>query len=203
MANGLSVVDGKTLEVRRTLAEPDFNKISSSRFFLSLGDIDGDGLGEFVICMRTGSKSNKHAGYMACYSGADASELWYLESEELGGPRQDRLIRKNGELVPSGEYNIVNQLGDYGAVIRDLNSDSTKEIVISLSYENAMPQRQRTLVVISGADGSIMKTIELPNAWADDVVIPLSNPENSSGAVVLGMNGSLKQMSSYFLKVAF
>jgi hypothetical protein len=142
-----AVCDGATLERIRDLPKLRPTETNIRGFFLSVGKAD------FVWCSRTGAKSYDGNGFVECLRGEDGGTLWSREADSFGGHH-----RATQELDAKGKPEVhqknENLLGKSAIVVPDKNGDGVVDLALCLSMDDQVPQRQRTIVLVSGKDGT-------------------------------------------------
>ena len=148
-----AVVNGMTLQAIRELPKMRSTEYQFRGFFLPVGDVDGKGETDFIACSRSGSNENHRDGYIKCFRGEDGSTLWSRSANSFGGHQQVVVDERDAPGQPTENQQNTNLLGQSGIVVPDQNGDGILELALCLSMDDQMPQRQRTIVIVSGKDG--------------------------------------------------
>jgi len=111
----------------------------------AIGDLDGDGVDEIAV-----GRSDGKAGGVLVLSGKDLEPVRTIEDEPADGR------------IPLG-YRV--------AAGQDVDGDGKPDILVSRHWPTAAAKAQRSVVVVSGADGKRIR----------ELVSPAAVPEQSSG----------------------
>jgi hypothetical protein len=108
---------------------------SFGRSVAGLGDLDGDGLGEFAVGAPDDSATMIAQGLVRVYRGADASVLYTLS----GSAQADRL-------------------GSSMAEVGDLNGDGHADLLVGIPESDLAGHNSGSVRLYSGVDGAVLMT---------------------------------------------
>lgn len=185
----LVVIDGKSFKVIRSITESVSGNLQVAKGIQTIGDINGDGVADFLTYSSRGANSNQGNGYVCVLDGSKGKNIWYLDGDDLGGPELELTstpIRTKDTIVTR---QVDNDLGEICEPVPDQNGDARQDFVIAVAIDPDMPLRH-TLLLISGADGSILKQHRLQQEAMSPVVIPLVHPESMDQPLTVGVLGA-------------
>ena len=180
------VVDGKTFEIVRSITETSPGRVFRSVQVQSMGDVNGDGVAEFLKYADKGAKSNPENGFVCALDGESGKIIWYIDGGELGGTDRTLTTVPTQTKDAVATHQVNNDLGDFCTVVPDQNGDASHDLVVSVKIDKDAPKRG-TLLLISGTDGSILKQQTLQQDRTGPTVISLFDPKAKDQKLTVGV----------------
>ena len=183
------VVDGKTFKLVRTIKKSIFDKYVFAIGVHSLGDVNGDGIVDLLKYETQGAQSNRRNGFVCAVDGASGELIWQIDGGELGGPDLESRSTPTMTKDTIVYHKVDNDLGNFCAMVPDQNGDAIYDSVVAVRIDADAPLR-RTLLLISGSDGSILKRHVLTEKKMSPIVISLVDPDSKDQKLKVGVLGA-------------
>lgn len=141
-------------EIRRIPVEWD--RVMASRRYACTGDLDGDGVSDFVKASNGGGGEDGLDSYLAAYSGADGARLWRIEGTSIptGTKRFTVDVKTKAKKELPGDVGF----GNTAAIVPDIDGDAKADVAVVLGaivdgkFRNAA-------MIFSGVSGRHVETL--------------------------------------------
>ena len=142
----MAVISGRDFSVLRTF-RTEGPRVIGQFHFAAAGDLNGDGVADYVTASSTGAGPEGRSSYLRAVSGADGAVLWTVVGSGLpGGPTRFEVDARSGE-----KRDLPADVGFDSAVVKipDVDGDGVADVATVASGSDS----RRAVLLFSGATG--------------------------------------------------
>ncbi len=152
-----AVLSGKDLSLLHRFVS-DRPRVTADTCYALCGDLNGDGVGDFVFASRAGGGPDGHTSCVRAVSASDGVVLWQVGGDQLAGGRQGFAVDAETKQKTSTASDVG--FGSPLVSVPDLNGDGADEMVTAALAPDDSRSRQ-SLYVLSGRDGKPVHILQM------------------------------------------
>ncbi len=151
----MAVLSGKDFSILKRF-QTEWPRVHATTNYVKSADLDGDGVGDFVMASAAGAGPKGQASLVRAVSGRDGAVLWQVSGDQLPGGRKQFAVDAKSRRKTELSQDVL--FGSPVVASPDLNGDGVREI-ITAAEGDVEGESQQCVLVFSGRDGRLLATL--------------------------------------------